>query len=146
MDAQNPAFSCQTRDGRTVSPTQRLFGVAAGFTSTASASCEMGLDLNAYLVRHAAASYYFTVEGDSMRGAGILEGDKLLVDRAIEPRHGHIVVAVVNSEYVLRRLHWQQGVIALRAENPGDAPIHLKEGEALQVWGVVVGVVRKLGV
>lgn len=143
MDVRHQVFSCQTRDGQAASPTQRLFGVAAGFTASASDSCEVGLDLNAYLVRHAAASYYFTVEGNSMRDAGILNGDKVLVDRAVEPQHGHIVVAVVNNEYMLRRLVRHRGAMALRTENAADASIHLPEGETLQVWGVVAGVIRK---
>ncbi len=122
-----------------------LSGVAAGFPSPASDFFESGLDLNAYLIRHRAASFYFSVEGDSMSGAGILDGDKVLVDRAVEPQHGHIVVAVVNSEYTLKRLYRQRGVLELRAENPSYSPIRFKEGEELRVWGVVVGVVRKYG-
>jgi len=79
-----------------------------------------------------------------MSGAGILDGDKVLVDRAIEPRHGHIVIAVINNDYTLKRLYRRTGVIELRAENPAYRPIRLKEAEELQVWGVVIGVIRKL--
>ena len=122
-----------------------LSGIAAGFPSPAADFSESGLDLNAYLIRHRAASYYFSVEGDSMSGAGILDGDKVLVDRAVEPQHGHIVVAVVNSEYTLKRLYRRRGVLELRAENPSYSPIRFSDGEELQVWGVVVGVVRKYG-
>ncbi|MEA5098193.1 MAG: translesion error-prone DNA polymerase V autoproteolytic subunit [Burkholderiaceae bacterium] len=120
--------------------------IHAGFPSPATDCGEHALDVNDYLIRHRAASFYFSVAGDSMMGAGILDGDKVLVDRAIEPQHGHIVVAVVNHEYTLKRLYWQRGVIELRAENPAYRPIRLKDGEELQVWGVVVGVVRKYSV
>lgn len=140
MDSQDPVLACRTRDAREASSPSVLFGVGA------AEACDGGLDVNDYLVRHRAASYYFTVEGDSMNGAGILDGDKVLVDRAVEPKHGHIVVAVLNSAYMLKRLVRQRGVIELRAENPAYAPIRLKEDEALQVWGVVVGVVRKIAV
>src|ERR1700712_1459651 len=68
-----------------------LIKVPAGFPSPAADYVEESLDLNTYLVRHKAASFYFTVEGDSMINAGILAGDRVLVDRSIEPRHGHIV-------------------------------------------------------
>ena len=81
-----------------------------------------------------------------MSGAGILDGDKVLVDRAVEPQHSHIVVAIVNSEYTLKRLYRRRGMLELRAENPAYAPIRLKDGEELQVWGVVVGVIRKYAV
>src|SRR5660397_210517 len=89
---------------------------ASGFASPASDFGEAGLDVNDYLLRHRAASFYFTVEGDSMSGAGILDGDKVLVDRAVAPKHGHIVVTVLNSEYALKRLVRLRGVIELRAE------------------------------
>jgi DNA polymerase V len=124
----------------------QLQSIPAGFPSPASDYTESGLDINEYLIRHRAASFYFSVEGDSMNGAGILDGDKVLVDRAVEPRHGHIVVAVINNEYTLKRLYRRRGVLELRPENPAYHPIRLKEGEELQVWGVVIGVIRKLSV
>lgn len=117
--------------------------IPAGFASPAADCLENSLDINAYLIRHRAASFYFSVEGSSMSGAGILDGDKVLVDRAVEPRHGHIVVAVINQEYTLKRLYQRGGVLELRAEDPAYPSIRLKEGEEMQVWGVVVGVVRK---
>lgn len=120
--------------------------IPAGFPSPAADFGEQALDVNDYLIRHRAASFYFSIEGDSMNGAGILDGDKVLVDRAIEPQHGHIVVAVISNEYTLKRLYHQRGVVELRAENPAYRPIRLKNGEDLEIWGVVVGVVRKYAV
>jgi DNA polymerase V len=143
MDTQDPPSLCKTRDSREATSPPTLFGVAAGFSSPASDFCEGMLDVNAYLLRHRAASFYFNVEGDSMKGVGILNDDKVLVDRAVAPQHGHIVIAVVNSEYMLRRLYKHRGMIELRAENASYPPIRLGDGEELQVWGVVVGVVRK---
>lgn len=117
--------------------------IPAGFPSPACDYTEEGLDLNAYLVKHKAASFFFEVEGDSMVGAGIFDGDKVLVDRSIEPKHGHIVVAVINNEYTLKRLYRYRGVLELRPENPAYPVIRLKDAEELQVWGVVIGSVRK---
>ena len=101
------------------------------------------LDLTEYLVRNRASTFIFTVKGDSMKGAGILAGDKVLVDRAPQARHGDIVVAAVAGEYTLKRLFRRAGEVALLPENPAYAPIHFKEGVELQVWGVVVGLVRR---
>ena len=117
--------------------------VPAGFPSPAADCGEYALDINDYLVLHRAASFYFTVAGDSMCGAGIFDGDKVLVDRSVEARHGHIVVAVVNGEYTLKRFYWHGGTLELRAENPSYAPIRFSEGAELRIWGVVVGMVRK---
>ena len=121
-----------------------LHTVPAGFPSPATDHLDDGLDLNTYLVRHKASSYYFTVQGDSMTGACIMDGDKVLVDRSIEPRHGNFVVAVIDGAYTLKRLVRRAGELALHAENPAYPAIHLRDGEELVIWGVVVGVVRKV--
>lgn len=120
--------------------------ISAGFPSPASDYIEAGLDLNAYLVAHKASTFVFQVKGDSMSGIGILDGDKLTVDRSIEPRHKHIIVAVLNNEFTVKRLYRWGGVIELRAENPAYAPIRCKDFEEIQVWGVVTGVLRKMPV
>ena len=122
---------------------QCLVKIPAGFPSPAADYLDDALDLNAYLVPHKAASFFFTVEGVSMIRAGIWPGDKVAVDRSIEARHDDIVIAVVDGEFTLKRLYRQGGVVELRAENPRYAPIRFKEGEELTIWGVVTGLVRK---
>jgi DNA polymerase V len=122
---------------------QFLSRLSAGFPSPATDYMEEGLDLNTFLVRHKAATFAFAVKGSSMRDAGIHDGDKVLVDRSVEPRHGQIVVAVVNGDYTIKRLHSVAGCIELHAENPEFSPRKFQEGEQLEVWGVVVGVIRR---
>ena len=100
--------------------------------------------MNKYLIERTAATFLFTVTGASMNGAGIFDGDKVAVDRSITPRHGDIVIAVVNNEFTIKRLHQSAGVVELWPENPAFTPITFKDGEEMQVWGVVVGVVRKV--
>lgn len=104
---------------------------------------EKGLDINDYLVRNKASTYFFRVFGDSMVGARIHDGDMLVVDRSIKPKHGHIVLAVINNEYTVKRLYAGNGVIKLHAENPAYPPIRFRENDELQVWGVVVGTVAR---
>jgi DNA polymerase V len=120
--------------------------ISAGFPSPAADYVEQGLDLNTYLVQHKAASFFFNVTGESMIGAAILDGDKVLVDRSVTPQHGHIVIAVIDSEYTLKRLHLLNGKVELHPDNPAYAPIRLVEGNELQIWGVVTAVIRKLRV
>lgn len=117
--------------------------IAAGFPSPASDYLEPGLDLNEYLVPNKAASFLFTVTGDSMSGAGIMDGDKVVVDRSVTPVHGKIVIAVINQEYTLKRLFHFNGRLELRSENAAYRAIRMEEGNELEVWGVVVGVVRR---
>lgn len=120
--------------------------ISAGFPSPATDYVEEGLDLNEYLVRNKPATFLFTVKGDSMIGASIEEGDKVIVDRALTPKHDDIVVAVVDGDYTLKRLYTHLGRVELRAENPAFRPIVFGEGSELLVWGVVVGVARRYGV
>ncbi|MBC7499292.1 MAG: translesion error-prone DNA polymerase V autoproteolytic subunit [Herminiimonas sp.] len=115
--------------------------VSAGFPSPAEDYLEKGLDLNTYLVRNRTATFYFRVQGDSMTGARIFDGDMLVVDRSIQPRHGHIVLAVVNASYTIKELYRRGAVVELRAANPLYAPIRFQDGECLEIWGVVVGTV-----
>lgn len=119
--------------------------ISAGFPSPASDYLEEGLDLNDYLVRNKPATFLFTVKGDSMIGASIEEGDKVIVDRSLTPKNNDIVVAVVDGEYTLKRLYKHMGRVELRAANSAYNPIVFHDGAELVVWGVVVGVVRRYG-
>lgn len=120
-----------------------LHRLSAGFPSPASEYLEEGLDFNTYLIRNKPATFVFSVKGDSMIGASIEDGDKVVVDRAITPRHDDIVVAVVDGEYTIKRLYKQRGRIELHPENPAYPPIVFSEGTELSVWGVVVGMIRR---
>ncbi len=81
--------------------------------------------------------------GDSMIKAGLFDGDILVVDRAVKARHRHIVVAVVDGEMTVERLHSRGGRVELHPENPAYEPILIGEGRELTIWGVVVGSVRQ---
>jgi DNA polymerase V len=117
--------------------------LSAGFPSPAGDYAADGLDLNTYLIQNKPATFMFTVRGESMIVAGIHDGDKVVVDRALKPKHKDIVVAVVNGEYTIKRLYQYKGRIELRPENPDFPSMTFNEGQELQIWGVVVGVVRR---
>ena len=116
--------------------------VAAGFPSPADDHLEGPLDLNAHLVAHPAATFVVRVEGDSMVGAGIRDGDLLVVDRAREAKSGSIVVAVVDGALTVKRLRVGREGVRLEAENPAYPPIAVRAGEELVVWGVVAHAIR----
>lgn len=118
--------------------------VQAGFPSPAEDYAEGKLDLNEYLVEHEAATYYVRVQGHSMTGAGILDGDVIAVDRSLEAHHGDIVLAIIDNEFTIKELYRHRGVVRLLPHNPEFAPIDIKPGQELAIWGVVKGVVRKL--
>lgn len=117
---------------------------SAGFPAPGDDQVERVLDINDLVVRHPAATFFVRVEGDSMVNAGIFSGDVLVVDRAVEPKDGHVVVAAVNGEMVVKRLSVDDGVLSLHSENENYAPIVVSEEEDCTVWGVVSGSVRQL--
>jgi DNA polymerase V len=101
------------------------------------------VDLMAQLIRHPQATFLLRVRGDSMRDAGILDGSVVLVDRAIEPRHGHIVIAIVDGEFVCKTFSTRSGRMRLKAANPTYPDIVPKDGQTLDVWGVVVATIHQ---
>nr|WP_294865298.1 translesion error-prone DNA polymerase V autoproteolytic subunit [uncultured Pseudogulbenkiania sp.] len=117
--------------------------VPAGFPSPADDYLERTLDLNQYLIEDAAATFMVRVAGDSMSGAGIGNGDILIVDRSIAPAHDQIVLATVDGEFTVKRLYQRSDRVALLPENPAYPPIELHNGQELQVWGVVTACIKK---
>ncbi len=112
--------------------------VAAGFPSPAEDHQVERIELMSELVRHPQATFFVRIRGDSMRDAGILDGSVVLVDKAIRPQHGHIVIAVVDGEFTCKRLHTRGGRMRLKPENPTFPIIDPKDGQTVEVWGVVV--------
>lgn len=127
--------------------TQRLplFGdsVAAGFPSPAEDYVEGRLSLDEHLVQYPEATFFVCARGNSMVGAGIFDGDLLIVDKSLAPVSGHIVIAVVDGELTVKRLIRRDGALLLKAENPQFQEITFKEGQELQVWGVVTASVTR---
>ena len=123
-----------------------LCEVAAGFPSPADDYIEDVLDLNRHLIRqgHEAATFVLRVSGWSMLGAGIHDGDEIVVDRAIEPRPGHVVIAIRNGELTVKRLKVRAGKLVLAPENAHFSEIELKDGEEWSIWGVATRVLHKL--
>ena len=96
-----------------------------------------------HLIKHPQATYSMTVRGESMREAGIFDGDVLLVDRAIKPSHGQIVVAVVDGDFTCKQLWQRGGRLKLKAANPTFADIVPTEGQTVEVWGVVIAAIKQ---
>lgn len=116
--------------------------VAAGFPSPAESEMDGKLDLNELLIKHPAATFFVRVAGSSMIQAGIYHNDILVVDRSLEPISGRIVVAAVNGELTVKRLHRAGGRVQLLAENDAYAPIDITDGTELHIWGVVTNVIH----
>ena len=111
--------------------------VPAGFPSPAEDYLETPLDLREFLIENPAATFLMRVDGDSMKDAGIQDGDLLVVDRAAKPVTGSVVVVAVNGEYTVKRLRRGPDCVWLEPANPRYQPICVSIGEDLHVFGVV---------
>jgi repressor LexA len=138
----------RTPDGAWI-PGQRFFerpladfAVPAGAPVVADEARGGGFALDEYLVRTPSLTSFVPVRGDSMTGAGIFDGDLAVVERRSDAAKGDLVVAVVDGELTLKRLGRERGAFVLRPENPAY-PVIRPRG-ALEIFGVVVGVVRRV--
>jgi len=120
------------------------YSVRAGFPSPADDYVEKQIDLNEELIQHREATFFLRVRGHSMIGAGIDDGDELIVDRAIMPEHNRIVVAAVDNELTVKRFYQRNGVVKLLAENPQYPDIEFKSEQEMVIWGVVTKVIKSV--
>ena len=121
-----------------------LVPVSAGFPSPAEDYIEGNLDLNTYLIKHPAATFFVKVSGNSMIDAGIHDGDILIVDRSLKPADKKVVIAGVNGELAVRRIRVTKGKVILVSENVDYKPLHVEEEMSFEVWGVVTNVIHPL--
>lgn len=119
---------------------EALEAVHAGFPSVAQDYFLSDFSFDEHVITHPETTFAVRVAGDSMRGAGIFDGDLLLVDRSLEPRTGDVVIAVVDDELTVKRLeHDLRGNPVLHPENRDYPDITFRDGQELSVWGVVIG-------
>jgi repressor LexA len=134
---------------RRLAPTRRFFArplaqlpVRAGLPETVDDSETDAVTLDDYLIERPSSTVLVRVKGDSMQEAGILEGDLVVVEKRPAAKKGEIVVAIVDNQFTLKRLDVEAGRFVLKPENRAY-PIIRPEG-ALEIFGVMVGLVRKL--
>ena len=123
-----------------------LYGsaVSCGFTSPAEDHVENQLSLDDYLVPNPDATFFVRASGDSMTGAGIHDGDLLIIDRSIEVKSNHIVLAVVDTEFTIKRMLKEDTQIILKPENKKFKDMVITSDQNFMVWGVVVHVIHHL--
>lgn len=117
--------------------------VRAGFPSPAEDFGNQRLELSNLLVKHPLSTFMLRVRGDSMVGAGIFDGDLLVVDKMLTPQHGDIVVAEIDGDFTCKRYWARGGQIILRAENPTYPDIRPQPEQTLEIWGVVISCVKQ---
>lgn len=125
-------------------PLLELLGSArAGFPSPAEDLAEKAINLGDVLIKHPERTFLIRARGESMVGAGIFDNDILIVDRAIRPVHQKIVVAVVDGEFTIKYLYQRNGRVKLRSANPTFPEIVPKDGQTIEIWGVVTASIKQ---
>ena len=124
--------------------TSKEVTACVGFPSPAQNYMKKMLDLNAYVIRHPAATFFVRVRGDSMTGVGIQSEDILVVDRALTPVDTCVVIAVIDGEFVVRRLRISKHGSRLVAVTGKEVDIEVTESTAFEIWGVVTYVIHPL--
>jgi len=117
--------------------------IAAGFPSPAEDHQVERIDLMQQLVKHPQATFYIRVRGESMRDVGILDGSVVLVDRAITPADGQIVLAVIDGDFTCKILRLASEGLRLQAAHPDYPDIVPKDGQSVDIWGVVVATIHQ---
>ena len=117
--------------------------VVAGFPSPAEQYQEPPLDLNELLVRRPAATYFVRDEGDSMDGAGISDGDLLVVDRSLRPADGDVIIASVDGDFTVKTYRRDKNSVRLEPANPNYPVIRLRPGQELDYFGKVTACIHR---
>ena len=110
---------------------------AAGFPSPADDYLEQRLDFNDLIIEDEAATFVVRIRGDSMKGAGLFDGDYAVINRARTPTTGCIVLAILDGEFTIKRYFHRGRDILLQAESPDHADIVVTEDRSFEVWGVL---------
>ncbi len=119
------------------------FSISAGFPSPALDFIDIEIDLNKHLIEHPSATFYGRVQGESMRDAGINNGDLLIIDKSIEPVNGKIAVCYLDGEFTLKRIKIDKKGVWLMPENETYQPIKMEEHNDLKIWGIVTFIIKK---
>ena len=119
-------------------------GISAGFPSPADDFKEIRISLDKELVKNEEATFYARVSGDSMQGAGLENGDLLIIDRSIEPSNSKIAICFVDGEFTVKRIKIESKKVYLIPENKKYSPIEINEENELIIWGIVTYVIKKL--
>ena len=117
-------------------------GISAGFPSPADDHLEDRIDLNHEFIRDKDATFFGRVEGDSMEGAGIHDGDLLIIDKSLPPKDGKIAVCFIDGEFTVKRIRMDKNIIWLIAENEKYPPIKVTSDNEFLIWGVVTNVIK----
>ena len=119
-------------------------GIKAGFPAPAADFDGSRISIDQVVVKNPTATFYAKANGNSMIGAGIDDGDILVIDKSIEPQDGKIAVCFIDGEFTVKRIKIQENSLLLLPENKLFEPIEVTQENDFIIWGIVTYVVKKL--
>ena len=119
-------------------------GIKAGFPSPAADFDESKISLDNVLVKNKEATFYAKASGTSMIGAGIDDGDILVIDRSIEPQNNKVAVCYIDGEFTIKRIKVEKDCVYLMPENATFQPIKVTDENLLIIWGMVTYVIKSI--
>ena len=119
-------------------------GISAGFPSPADDFKEIRISLDKELVSNQESTFYARVSGNSMEGAGLSDGDLIVIDRSLNPENNKIAVCYIDGEFTVKRIKVIKNKLYLKPENKDYKEIEIKEDNELLIWGIVTFVIKKL--
>jgi DNA polymerase V len=119
-------------------------GISAGFPSPADDFLDISIDLNKELIKNPSATFYGRVRGDSMKDAGLENGDLLIIDKSLEPSDNKIAVCFIDGEFTVKRIKIEAELIWLIAENKDYKPIKVTPDNEFVIWGIVTTVIKSV--
>jgi DNA polymerase V len=119
-------------------------GIKAGFPSPAADFDESKISLDNVLVKNREATFYAKASGTSMIGAGIDDGDIMVIDRSLEPQNKKIAICLIDGEFTVKRIKIEKDAVYLMPENKNYQPIKVTDENELVIWGIVTYVIKNL--
>lgn len=119
-------------------------GIRAGFPSPAQDFLSESIDLNKDIIHNTESTFYARATGNSLKDAGVHEGDILVVDKALGPRDGDMAVCCVAGEFTLKFIEIHKDYLMLRPANHDYQPIRVSLEDDFSVWGIVTYVIHKV--
>jgi DNA polymerase V len=118
-------------------------GVSAGFPSPAEDYLEQRIDLNQVLIKNPSSTFYARVRGNSMKGAGVCDGDLVIIDKSLTPHNDSLLVCFIDGEFTLKKVRKVNDDLFLIPENPDFKPIKINPESDFRLWGVVTYTIHR---
>ena len=122
---------------------KKILHVFAGFPSPAENFSEPSISLDEYLIKHPMATFMACVDGDSMVDVGIYHEDILIIDRSLNAKNDDIIIAILNGEFIVKKLSIIGNVLYLISSKKECESIQITLDMEFEIWGVVIASIKK---